>query len=74
MFVCTLPSSTVVSSLVPDLCSLPCTPDREMSGFRKIIIKSIVNSDQMALNRGTRNEEQCSLKGEIFLHEYFGIC
>lgn len=44
------------------------------SGFSKIIITSIVNADQMALNRGTRNKEQCSLKGEIFLHEYFGIC
>lgn len=74
MFICTLPSSAVVSSLVPYLRSLPHTPDREMSGFRKIIIKSIVNSDQMVLNRGTRNEEQRSLKGEIFLHEYFGIC
>ena len=74
MFICTLPSSTVVSLLVPDPRSLPCTPDREMSGFRKIISKSIVNSDQMALNRGARNEEQRSLKGEIFLHEYFGIC
>lgn len=74
MFICTLPSSAVVSSLVPYLRSLPHTPDREMSGFRKIIIKSIVNSDQMVLNRGIRNEEQRSLKGEIFLHEYFGIC
>ena len=74
MFICTLPSSAVVSSLVPYLRSLPHTPDREMSGFRKIIIKSIVNSDQRVLNRGTRNEEQRSLKGEIFLHEYFGIC
>lgn len=74
MFICTLASSTVVSFLVPYLRSLPRTPDREMSGFRKIIIKSIVNSDQMVLNRGTWNGEQCSLKGEIFLHEYFGIC
>lgn len=54
--------------------SLCCLSDTMMSGYGKIIIKCIVNSDQMTLNRGAWNGAQCSLKGEIFLHEYFGIC